>query len=77
MEKLVAAYYTPETPDEGAVEAGAKKVVLPEDVELLDKCADAAQRLLSDAPYTSDEARPPAHSVALFAHHLYSLQLIS
>ena len=55
VESLVAAYYHPEASEDGGVEAGAKKVVLPEDVLLLDKCADAAQRLLNETPYTSAE----------------------
>lgn len=57
VESLVAAHYHPEASEDGGVEAGAKKVVLPEDVLLLDKCADAAQRLLNETPYTSLEAR--------------------
>lgn len=59
IEKLVQAYYSPEATDADTGKIGeappCAKVTLPEDVQLLDKCAEAAQRLLHHVPYTADE----------------------
>lgn len=52
LESLVQTYYNPEPTDESG---GDKRAMLPADVQLLDRCADAAQRLLSDATYSADE----------------------
>lgn len=55
VESIVRLYYNPD-PDADAADK-AKKVVLPEDVRLLDECADAALRSLKAEPYTAQQVR--------------------
>jgi hypothetical protein len=53
-ESIIRLYYQPEMDVVDAADR-AKKVVLPEDVRLLDECAEAAQRCLKPEAYSAQQ----------------------